>query len=136
MYHSFEELDVWKRSGALAVQLYEVLKECRDYGLKDQMQRAAVSIASNIAEGAERGGKDFVRFISIARGSAAELRTQVYIGHKIGMIEKVMMTELVEELKSVSRMLTGLAKSVHPKHRAQNPENQKLKTEHRQPKTI
>jgi four helix bundle protein len=77
MYHSFEELDVWKRACTLAVRMYEILKDCRDYGLKDQMQRAAVSIASNIAEGAERGGKDFIRFLVIARGSAAELRTQV-----------------------------------------------------------
>lgn len=120
---------MWKRSCALAVRLYDVLKECRDYGLKDQMQRAAVSIASNIAEGAERGGRDFVRFISIARGSAAELRTQVYIASKIGIIEEAIMTELVEELKRVSRMLTGFAKSVHPEHRAQNPENRQPKPE-------
>ncbi|MDO9011055.1 MAG: four helix bundle protein [Gallionella sp.] len=123
MYHSFEELDVWKRACTLAVRFYEVLKECRDYGLKDQMQRAAVSIPSNIAEGAERGGRDFVRFISIARGSAAELRTQVYIARKVGIIEETIAMELVEELKHVSRMLTGLAKSVVPETPAQKPKN-------------
>ena len=53
VYNSFENLDVWKRARALAVQPYQMLKDCRDYGLKDQMTRAAVSIASNIAEGAE-----------------------------------------------------------------------------------
>jgi len=56
-YNSFEKLDVWKRSCRLAVRMYEVLRDCRDYGLKDQMTRAAVSIASNIAEGAERDSK-------------------------------------------------------------------------------
>jgi len=82
MFQSFEELEVWKRACQLAVRIYEVLRDCRDYGMKDQMQRAAVSIASNIAEGCERGGKDFMRFLTIARGSAAELRTQIYIARK------------------------------------------------------
>ena len=53
-YTSFEDLEVWKRSARLVVKTYDVLGDCRDYGLKDQMTRAAVSIASNIAEGAER----------------------------------------------------------------------------------
>src|SRR5205085_8240206 len=75
-YQSFEELDVWKRACNLAVQVYESLRDCREYGLRDQMQRAAVSIASNIAEGSERTPKDFARFLTMARGSAAELRTQ------------------------------------------------------------
>ena len=74
-YGSFEELEVWQRSCALAVRLYDVLDKCRDYSLKDQMTRAAVSIASNIAEGAERGSAaDFIRFLHFAKGSAAELR--------------------------------------------------------------
>lgn len=58
-YRSFEELEVWKRACQLAIQVYEVVGESRDFSLRDQMQRAAVSIPSNIAEGAERGGKDF-----------------------------------------------------------------------------
>jgi four helix bundle protein len=74
-YQSFEELEVWKRACALAVQTYEIMKACRDYGLKDQMTRAAVSIASNIAEGAERDSKaEYIRFLHIAKGSAAEPR--------------------------------------------------------------
>ncbi|PIP40913.1 MAG: four helix bundle protein [Desulfobacterales bacterium CG23_combo_of_CG06-09_8_20_14_all_51_8] len=83
-YNSFEDLEVWKRACNLAVQTYEIMKNCRDYGLKDQMTRAAVSIASNIAEGAERDSKaEYIRFLHIAKGSAAELRTQVYIVRKI-----------------------------------------------------
>jgi S23 ribosomal protein. len=54
-YCSFEDLEVWKRSCRLAACVYELLRNCKDFGLKDQMTRAAVSIASNIAEGAERG---------------------------------------------------------------------------------
>ena len=77
MYQSFEELEVWKRGCQLAVAVYESLRETREFALRNQMQRAAVSIPSNIAEGCERGGKDFARFLRIARGSAAELRTQL-----------------------------------------------------------
>ncbi len=121
MFHSFENLDVWKRACALTVRLYELLRESRDFGLKDQMQRAAVSIASNVAEGSERGGRDFVRYLTIARGSAAELRTQVYIAAKIGILNKAVMAELITELKRISKMLTGLAKAIQPKPR--NPKN-------------
>ncbi|HJT32272.1 MAG TPA: four helix bundle protein [Pirellulales bacterium] len=112
MYRSFEELEVWKRACGVAVRIYQLLKECRDYGIRDQMQRAAVSIASNIAEGAERGGKDFIRFLVIARGSSAELRTQIYIAAKIGIVDKTTMTELVDELLQISKMLAGLIKAL------------------------
>jgi len=112
-YVSFENLEVWKRSCRLAVEICIRLKNCKEYVMKDQMTRAAISIASNIAEGAERGSKaEFVRFLNIAKGSAAELRTQVYIVAKIGAIlpdDKVQ--ELISELKELSNMLQGLIKS-------------------------
>jgi four helix bundle protein len=112
MYQSFEDLEVWKRSCQLAVKLYEVLSTCRDYGIRDQMQRAAVSIPSNIAEGYERRGKEFLRFLSISRGSAAELRTQAYIAAKIGTLTIEQMNEFVAELKEITKMIVGLAKSI------------------------
>jgi len=112
-YRSFEELEVWKLGCRLAVRVYEVLKECRGFGLKDQMTRAAVSISSNIAEGAERDSKqEFVRFLHIAKGSAAELRTQVYIACQIGIISNDIQKEFTEELKKISSMLHGLIKSI------------------------
>ena len=108
-YHSFEHLDVWKRSCDLAVDIYAKLKCCREYGLKDQMTRSAVSIPSNIAEGAERNSKpDFVRFLHIAKGSAAELRTQVYIAHQIGLLSEQTTEDLVNELLEIASMLQGL----------------------------
>jgi four helix bundle protein len=125
VYHSFEDLDVWKRACQLSVRIYDVLRESRDFALRDQMQRAAVSIASNVAEGSERGGKDFLRFLKLARGSAAELRTQCYIASRIGMLDRALMLELVDELKAISRMLSGLAKAIEHK----STENRKLKTE-------
>ena len=115
-FQSFENLDVWKRSCSLAVFVYECLKDNRDFGMKDQMQRAAVSIASNIAEGSERGGKDFMRFLKIASGSAAELRTQTYIAAKVRIINSQQMEHLVEETRGIARMLTGLAKSITPEN--------------------
>ncbi len=73
---SFEDLEVWKNSCKLVVKLYNLLRGCRDYGLKDQMLRASVSIPSNIAEGSERNSiRDFQRLLNIAKCTAAESRT-------------------------------------------------------------
>lgn len=77
------------------------------------MTRASVSIPSNIAEGAERDSKaEFIRFLHIAKGSAAELRTQVYIACKVGILNDEVQKEFAEELKSVSSMLHALIKSL------------------------
>ncbi len=130
-YQSFEDLVVWKRSCQLAVNVYELLKDSRDYSLRNQMQRASVSIASNSAEGSERGGKDFARFLRIALGSSTELRTQAYIASRVGLIPASKCTEFVQELKQLSKMLTALRKSIRPP----NSQNGKLKTENRTPKT-
>ena len=112
-YSSFEDLEVWQRACRLAVRVYEVLRNCRDFGLKDQMTRAAVSIASNIAEGAERDSAvEFMRFLHIAKGSAAELRTQVYIACKTDVVQEQIQKELSTELKSISSMIHGLIKSL------------------------
>jgi four helix bundle protein len=112
-YQSFEELEVWQRACRIAVRTFEVLKGCRDYGLRDQMTRSAFSIASNIAEGAERDSlPEFVRFLNIAKGSAAELRTQVYIAGSAQLIPESTQQEMVAELRSVSAMLQGLIKSI------------------------
>ena len=110
MYHSFESLKVWKRASRLAVATYRALQQCRDYGLKDQMTRAAVSIPSNIAEGYERGSTpEFIRFLNIAKGSTAELRTQLYIAGEIGVISRQQMAELTEETRGIGAMLNKLA---------------------------
>lgn len=77
------------------------------------MQRASISIASNIAEGAERDSpKEFIRFLRIAKGSAAELRTQVYIARRLGMFDQDAFDELKTELVELSSMLQGLIKSI------------------------
>ena len=109
-FRSFEDLDVWKQGRGLAVYVYECLASNRDFGIRDQMQRSAVSIPSNIAEGHERSSKDFARFLTIAKGSSAELRTQAYIAAKVGIISIEQMNHIVDETKQLSRMMQALAK--------------------------
>lgn len=108
-HRSFEELDVWKRACRLAVELYRLLADCPEPGLKDQMTRAAISVAAQIAEGAERGSQaDNVRLLWDAKGSAAELRTHVYIAWRIGVLQPPDAQGLIAELKELSSMLQGL----------------------------
>ena len=137
-YISFEKLDVWKRACRLAIGIYESLRNCRDYGLKDQMTRSAVSIASNTCPVKQLEAlrctthmfskvNQMVNFTldiqkissydlsSIAKGSAAELRTQVYIAQQIGVYQNTKATALVTELKEISSMLQGLIKSLAQK---------------------
>lgn len=108
-YSSFEDFEVWKRAARLAVDVIRALRGCREYSLKDQMARSSISIASNIAEGAERGSDtEFIRFLNIAKASAAELRTQTYIAQAAEAIPQLAAQELVAEQKEISRMLQGL----------------------------
>ena len=110
---SFENLEVWKKACRIAVQLYGLLKDCGDYGLRDQILRSAVSIASNIAEGQERNSiPEFGRFLNIAKGSAAELRTQLYISSAIQIIPDKEFKQIIEDLKEISKMLQGLSISL------------------------
>ncbi len=108
-YRSFEELAVWREAVELAVDIYAKLESCRDFGLRDQMSRAAVSIPSNVAEGAERGSNpDFIRFLHIAKGSAAELRTQLIIATRIGLIGSDDQVVLDDRIKKISSQLQNL----------------------------
>ncbi len=112
MYHSFEDLEVWKKACDLAVKVYANLKDCRDYGFKDQATRSSLSVPSNIAEGIERQStKETIHFLHIAKGSCAELRTQIYIGQRISVIEPNAAKQIIEEAEDISRMLHGLIKS-------------------------
>lgn len=109
----YEDLEVWKRAARLSADIYRGLSKLRDYGFKDQVTRSGLSIPSNIAEGMERAtAKDRVRFLDIARGSCAELRTQLYIGIEIGYVEKKAGHRWVNGTKEISAMLIGLSRSL------------------------
>ena len=111
-----ENLDVWKKSCRLSVEIYKLFCDCKDYGFKDQITRSSLSIASNIAEGLEKDSdKEKIRFIEISRGSTAELKTQIFIGIEIGYIEKQIGLKLSKETEDISKMLHGLKKSYQRK---------------------
>lgn len=106
----FEDLEVWKRGMSLSVAVYSSLQSCKDFGLRDQMQRAAVSVPSNIAEGFERGSnKEFLQSLKVARGSLGELRTQLYLALKLGVIAPEIARPLITETRELSAMSSRLA---------------------------
>src|SRR5215212_2792783 len=112
-YQSFEDLEVWLRSCRLVVDVFRSFRACKEFTLKDQVCRAALSIPSNIAEGSERGStKDFAHFVNIAKGSCGELRTQLYIARKLDLIAKTAFETLIKESKELSKMLEGLRRSM------------------------
>ena len=109
---TFEQLAVWRRAARLSSDLYRGLKDLRDWGFRDQITRAGLSIPSNIAEGYEREtNKDFLKFLHYAKGSAGELRTQIYIGIDIGYIDKPTGHQWLTEAKQISKMLAALIKA-------------------------
>ena len=109
---AFEKLDVWKRSSRLCVALYKAFENCRDWAFKEQNTRAALSIPSNIAEGYERDlNREFAYFLRVAKGSAGELRTQLYVAAEIGRIGRESALGMVEEAREIARMIQGLIKS-------------------------
>jgi len=113
---AFEDLEVWKRSAGLSAEVYNELCKLKDFGFKDQITRSGLSIPSNIAEGIDRNSdKETINFLSYAKGSCAELRTQVYIGMKIGYIKKATGNNWIKETKEISAMLVGLTKSIREK---------------------
>ena len=109
----FEQLEIWQLSYRLAIKVYKVFAQCQDYGFYSQITRAAVSIASNIAEGSERRtAKDFINFLHIAKGSAGELRTQLYIAEGIGYIPVDIRTELVAMTATIGAKIYWLIQTI------------------------
>jgi four helix bundle protein len=112
-YRSFEDLEVWQRGCRLAVDVFQAFDRCKSPGLKSQVERSALSIPSNIAEGAERGGaKEFGQFLKIAKCSSGELRTQLYIAGKLKIVASEKVRTLVNEAREISAMTEGLRKSI------------------------
>ena len=111
-FSSFEEIDAWKKARELTNEIYAATQQpgfSKDYGLSDQIRRASVSMMSNIAEGYERNGvKEFIHFLSIAKGSAGEVRCQLYIAGDQGYIDQETTDKLVLMVSEISRMIAGL----------------------------
>jgi four helix bundle protein len=112
----FEDLIAWQKARKLTGRVYKATNQgnfARDYSLKDQIRRAAVSTMSNIAEGFERGGApEFHRFLVMAKGSCAELRNQLYIALDVAYIPADAFDSLMREAIEVGRIIGGLRASV------------------------
>ena len=113
----FEDLIAWQKARELTRKIYETTKQGefqRDFGLRDQTRRASVSVMSNIAEGFERGGRsEFHQFLVIAKGSCAELRSQLYVALDAEYIDQTKVQNLAALAKETSRLVGGLRAAVY-----------------------
>jgi four helix bundle protein len=110
----FEDLESWKKSRRLTKRIYDATgtgRFTRDFGLKNQIRRASISILSNIAEGFERGGdKEFFQFLAMAKGSCGEVRAQLYIAVDQGYISQDLFESLSNDADEIGRLISGLMK--------------------------
>jgi four helix bundle protein len=108
----FEDLVVWQKARVLSFKVYQISADgpiIKDYGFKEQIRRSSVSISSNIAEGFERGGnKEFLQFLYIAKASAAETRSLLYLASDLEYISKAESDNLIAEASEVARMISSL----------------------------
>ena len=108
---NYRKLEVWKDGCMFAKDVYQVTENWRDFALKDQITRSAVSISSNIAEGSDRGSdKEFSRFVRIAKASCEECRTQLYIANLTGSLSTESFQNLDKQASSISNRLGSLNK--------------------------
>ena len=103
---NFEDLEIWKDARALTRAIYQLTRSpkfSKDFGLRDQIQRATVSIMSNIAEGFERGGnREFIQFLYVAKASCGEVRSQLYVAMDQNYLDQKVVGDLLTSLKRLS----------------------------------
>jgi len=111
-FKTFEEISAWQKARELTKEIYKVTTHGafgRDYGLRDQIRRASVSIMSNVAEGFERSGTgEFGHFLSTAKGSAGEVRSQLYVALDQEYLTRDVFEKLLASASAISRMISGL----------------------------
>jgi four helix bundle protein len=109
----FEEIEAWKKSQLVAVRIYTLLQANVDFGFKNQIQRAAISISNNIAEGFERGSDaDFRRFLFISLGSCSEVKSMIYIAHQLHYLTYEDAIQMRKDLSEISRMIKGFIRTL------------------------
>ena len=123
MAEKFEDLIAWQKARVLTRTIYEITRQgnfAKDFGLSGQIQRAAVSIMSNIAEGFERNSLgEFHQFLSIAKASCGELRSQLYVALDVNYIKESEFSQKLAQAQEVARIIGGLRASVETKRDAQ-----------------
>jgi four helix bundle protein len=111
---TFEDMEVWQSARDLVKGIYAVTAKdsfSKDFALRDQVRRAAISIMSNIAEGFERSSnKEFIQFLHVSKGSSAEVRSQLYIAHDLKYVDEKVFQDLNTKLVSISRQLSAFIK--------------------------
>lgn len=109
----FEDIIAWQKAQDLSVELYAAFKNVKDFGFKEQICRASVSISNNIAEGFDRiSDADFKRFLFISLGSCSEVRSMLYLAERLGYINVEMRDKFIEQASEVSKITWGLVKSL------------------------
>jgi four helix bundle protein len=109
----FEDSIAWQKSKALCVEIYKQFENSNDFGFKNQLQRAAVSVMNNIAEGFERkGNKEFSHFLYVAKGSCAEVRSMLILAKELNKIPNDVFQKLSALSEEVSKIISGLIKSL------------------------
>ena len=109
----FEDIISWQKARELTKNIYKVFRSNRDYGFRDQIQRASVSIMNNIAEGFERkGNKELKNFLFISKGSCAEVRSMIYLAYDLQYITKSEFDYWLLETDDIARLLSGFIKTL------------------------
>jgi len=109
----FEDIISWQKSKELTINIYQTFKETKDFGFKNQIERASVSIMNNIAEGFERkSNKEFVYFLFVAKGSCGEVRSMLYLAKELNKITEKQFNEFYNLSIEISKLISGLIKSI------------------------
>jgi four helix bundle protein len=109
----FEDIIAWQKTQDIAVEVYKEFSIIKDFGFKDQIIRASVSISNNIAEGFDRSSDaDFARFLYLVIGSASELKSMLYLAVRIGYIDEVKKELMITKVNEVSKIIRALIKSI------------------------
>jgi four helix bundle protein len=111
--NQFEEIEAWKKSQLVAVRIYKLLQANLDFGFKNQIQRAVISISNNIAEGFDRGSDaDFRRFLFISLGSCSEVKSMIYIAYHLNYLSIDDSIQMRKDLTEISRMIKGFIRTL------------------------
>jgi four helix bundle protein len=106
---TFENLEVWREGVELAARVYELFRECNDWNFRGQIQAAAVSVSSNIADGYERtSNAEFIRFLDIARGSCGEVRSQAFLAARVQLLSDTAADTLIQDARRLSKRIARL----------------------------
>jgi four helix bundle protein len=109
----FEDIKAWQKAKDLSVAIYRLFEHSKDFGFKDQIQRASVSVMNNIAEGFERkGNKEFSYFLYVAKGSCGEVRSMIILAKDLGKINDSDFDSLFKQTEEISKMIAGFIKTL------------------------